>query len=103
VIHAGDLLYDDDYCELSEEFLEIKRYFFPTMKPVYVRVEEIRVVWFQGQTEARENARPKVKSWGYTKGKSVYWAVDFKRCMGKGERAGKSDCVVETTDGEFVS
>ena len=71
----GSVLYEDDYVELSEDILVIKKYFFPLMKPKIVRIRDLRVAYFDDQ----ENAKyPVLRTWGKACN-DVYWAVDFRR------------------------
>ncbi|KAE9553940.1 hypothetical protein FO519_002866 [Halicephalobus sp. NKZ332] len=90
----GPVLYEDDYVELSEDILVIKRYFFPLMKAKIIRIRDLRVAYFDDQ----ENTKYQVlRTWG--KGSNdVYWAVDFKRCLG-GNKSGRTNVVIDIEDG----
>lgn len=71
-----EVLYSDEFVELQEEVLVIKRYFFPMLKPKVVRVRDIRVLYFDDQTNCKYTVR---RTWGKAPEADTYWAVDFKR------------------------
>ena len=96
---SEDILYEDEYCELTEELLKIKKYFFPTLKPKIVHVKDIRVVYFDEQKEAAGYASR--RSWGMGKN-DTYWAADFARCL-PGDKHGRVDVIVDIEDGEFLA
>uniref|UniRef100_A0AC35GCV9 Uncharacterized protein n=1 Tax=Panagrolaimus sp. PS1159 TaxID=55785 RepID=A0AC35GCV9_9BILA len=71
----GHLLYTDEYVELYEEILIIKRYFFPLMKPKIIRLKDLRIAYYDDQANGKYAS---IRTWGKG-GKEVYWAVDFRR------------------------
>uniref|UniRef100_A0A1I7RS13 Phage protein n=2 Tax=Bursaphelenchus xylophilus TaxID=6326 RepID=A0A1I7RS13_BURXY len=89
------ILYEDDYVELTEDFLTIKRYFFPMMKPKVVRVKHIRTVYFDEQDNTKYGLK---RTWGKSEMSEVYWAIDFRRCL-PGDKGGKADVIVDVEDG----
>lgn len=70
------ILYEDEFVELSDDFLIIKRYFFPTLKSKIFRIKDIKVLYFDEQTNCKYPLR---RIWGKSSEADVYWAVDFKR------------------------
>lgn len=73
-----DLLYDDDYCSLTKDHLKIKKYFFPSLKPKIILIKNIRIVYFDKQTDSKYAHR---RIWGLAKSNNVYWAADFRRYL----------------------
>lgn len=71
----GSRLYIDDYVELYEDILIIKRYFFPLMKSKFVRLKDLRIAYYDEQQNGKYAS---IRTWGKG-GKDVYWAVDFRR------------------------
>ncbi|KAH7691445.1 Protein R08A2.7 [Aphelenchoides avenae] len=90
----SDVLYEDDYCELTEDTLTIKRYFLPMLKPKVINVRDVRIVYFEDQTDGKYALR---RTWGRAPN-DVYWAVDFRRCL-PGDKHGKTDIVIDVEDG----
>jgi hypothetical protein len=81
------VLYQDEFCKLTEDILTIKRYFFGTLKPKEVRLTQIRVVYFEEQkTAAGKYAHRRVWGKGVNTAAAaedkkipVYWAADLRR------------------------
>lgn len=71
-----DVVYSDDYVDLSINYLRIKKYYFPTLKKKYLRVQDIKVVYFESQENAKYALR---RTWGLIRENDVYWAADFGR------------------------
>jgi hypothetical protein len=71
-----DILYEDEFVQLNEEFLTIKRYFFPMLKPKVVRVRDIRIIYFDEQNNGKYTLR---RTWGKSIESDIYWAVDVRR------------------------
>lgn len=71
-----DILYSDEYVELTSNFLCIKKYYFPTLKSKYLRVNDIKVVYFEKQKDAKYALR---RIWGMEQKNNVRWAADFSR------------------------
>ncbi|KAH7721625.1 Protein R08A2.7 [Aphelenchoides avenae] len=91
---SAEILYEDEFCELTEDTITIKRYFFPMLKPKVVKVKDIRVVYFEDQMDGKYALR---RTWGRSTN-DVYWAVDFRRCL-PGDKHGKTDVVIDVEDG----
>lgn len=72
-----EVVYSDDFCELTDEMLKIKKYFFPTLRAKFIQVRDIRVVYFEAQKDAKYAQR---RTWGLAKN-SVHWAADFSRSV----------------------
>ncbi|KAI1719513.1 hypothetical protein Ddc_08726 [Ditylenchus destructor] len=89
-----EVLYSDDFCELTDEMLKIKKYFFPTLRAKLLQVRDIRVVYFEAQKDAKYAQR---RTWGLAKN-AVHWAADFSRCI-PGEKLGKTDIIIDVEDG----
>ncbi|CAD5224636.1 unnamed protein product [Bursaphelenchus okinawaensis] len=89
------VLYEDDYVELTEDLLTIKRYFFPMMKPKVVRVKNIRIVHYDEQDNTKYGLK---RTWGKSDLIDIYWAADFKRCL-PGDKHGKADVIIDVEDG----
>uniref|UniRef100_A0AC35UGW7 DDE_Tnp_1_7 domain-containing protein n=1 Tax=Rhabditophanes sp. KR3021 TaxID=114890 RepID=A0AC35UGW7_9BILA len=86
--------YEDSYVTLTENYLIIKRYFFPSRKNKIVPIDAIKVVNYEPQTNQMFGSR---KLWGPS-GTDVYWAFDVKRCL-PGNKEKKSDVIVDIEDG----
>lgn len=71
-----DILYEDDFVTLNEDFLTIKRYFFPMLKPKVIRVRDIRVLYFDEQNNGKYTL---LRTWGKSHDNDIYWANDFRR------------------------
>lgn len=71
----GTVQYEDDYVLLTEDFLIIKRYFFPLMKPKIIRTRDLRVAYFDTQENSKYGI---LRTWGKSQN-DIYWAVDFRR------------------------
>lgn len=70
------ILYSDEYVELAANYLHIKNFFFPTLKGKYLRVNEIKVVYFEKQKNKKFVLRC---IWSTERKNNVHWAVDFSR------------------------
>ena len=107
----GIIQYEDDFVLLTEDFLVIKRYFFPLMKPKIIRTRDLRLALFDSQENSKYGI---IRTWGKSTS-NVYWAVDFRRqlffgfyyknflkdtfrCL-PGEKCGKSNVVIDIEDG----
>uniref|UniRef100_A0A914Q3X9 Uncharacterized protein n=1 Tax=Panagrolaimus davidi TaxID=227884 RepID=A0A914Q3X9_9BILA len=90
----GKIQYEDEFVLLTEDFLIIKRYFFPLMKPKIIRNRDLRIAYFDSQENSKYGI---LRTWGKSNN-DIYWAVDFRRCL-PGEKFNKSNIVIDIEDG----
>uniref|UniRef100_A0A7E4V1G3 DUF2693 domain-containing protein n=1 Tax=Panagrellus redivivus TaxID=6233 RepID=A0A7E4V1G3_PANRE len=73
-----NVIYEDDYVRLSEDLLVIKRYFFPLMRPKYIRTAALSVAYYDDIDSAKY---ANLRTWGKSTETGVYWAFDYQRCL----------------------
>uniref|UniRef100_A0A7E4VC12 DDE_3 domain-containing protein n=1 Tax=Panagrellus redivivus TaxID=6233 RepID=A0A7E4VC12_PANRE len=92
--YFGPVLYEDEFVQLTEDMLTIKRYFFPLMRNKCVQTRHLRIAYFDDQESSKY---ANIRSWGKA-ANGVYWAVDYRRCL-PGDKLGKTNVVIDIEDG----